>query len=67
MNYKVNFKDFLYQIVCVFPQIKDITYQTGFSFFSLDHAPGVGLGDAQGSQKSNFPNIVMWHIKVKGW
>ena len=29
-DYKVNFKDFLYQTVCLFSQIIDKTYQTGF-------------------------------------
>ena len=43
-NYKVNLKYFFNQTLCVFPQMKDITYQTGFSFRRLGHAPWVGLG-----------------------
>ena len=47
------------------------TYQTGFSFCHLGHAPGVGLwgaGGAQGGggQKSFLSNMVMWHIKSTG-
>ena len=56
-NYHVNFKDFLHQTLCVFSQKKDTkTYQTGFSFWRLGHAPGVGLGGTGGAQgvKKNF-------------
>ena len=43
-NYKANFKDF-YTKLCVFSQIKDTKiYQTGFLFYRLGHALGVGLG-----------------------
>ena len=57
-NYKVNFKDFfLPNIVCVLTNERYKTYQTGFSFCSLGHAPGVGLwgaGGAQGVKKHFF-------------
>ena len=46
-NYKVNFEDF-YTKLCVFSQMEDTikTYQTGFSFCRLVHAPGVGFWGA---------------------
>ena len=56
-NYKVNFKDFFYQTLCVFSHTRYKTYQTGFSFCPLGHAPGVGLwgaGGAQGIKKIFF-------------
>ena len=31
-------------------QVKDKTFQTGFSFCHPGHAPGVGLWDARGAQ-----------------
>ena len=42
-NYKVNFKDFLPNFVCLPTHDRYKTYQTGFSFGRLGHAPGVGL------------------------
>ena len=43
------FQRFLNQTVCVFSQMKDKkTYQTGFSFPYMGHAPGVGLGGTVG-------------------
>ena len=53
-NYKVNFKDFIPNFVCVLTNERYKTYQTGFSFCLLGHAPGVGLcgaGGAQGAKK----------------
>ena len=50
-NYKVNFKDFLTKLskfVCLFINERYKTYQTGFSFGRLGHAPGVGLGGTVG-------------------
>ena len=38
-QFKSQFQRFLHQTLCVFSQ----TYQTGFSFGRLVHAPGVGL------------------------
>ena len=43
--------------VCVLTNERYKTYQTGFSFCRLGHAPGVGLrgaGGAQGVKKINF-------------
>ena len=64
-NYKVNFKDFYTKLcVCVLTNERYKTYQTGFSFCPLGHAPGVGLwgaGDAQGVKK--ISNMVMWYVK----
>ena len=43
------------------------TYQTGFLFCRLGHAPGVGLwgaGVARGIML--FSNMVMWHVKLTG-
>ena len=53
-NYKVNFKVFFIpNFVCVLTNERYKTYQTGFSFCCLGHAPGVGWG-AQGGKKKNF-------------
>ena len=44
ISYNVNFKDFfLSNFVCVLTNERYKTYQTGFSFCHLGHAPGVGL------------------------
>ena len=54
-NYKVNFKDFLYQTLCL--------------LCCLGHAPGIGLrgaGVPRGSKYFFFSNMVMWHIKSTG-
>ena len=45
------------------------TYQTGFYFCCLGHAPGVrlsGAGGAEGGQILFLSNMVMWHIKSTG-
>ena len=63
-NYKVNFKDFYTKLMCVLTNERYKTYQTGFLFCCLGHAPGVGLWGAGGAQVVNFfSNMVMWHIK----
>ena len=36
---------FLNQTLCIFSQMKDITYQTGFLFGRLGHAQGWDLGE----------------------
>ena len=38
------FQRFSNQTLCVFSQMNDITYQMGFSFCHMGHAPGMGLG-----------------------
>ena len=44
-NYKVNFKDFIFQTLCVFSQMKDTKHiRRVFLFCRLGHALGVGLG-----------------------
>ena len=56
-NYKVNFEDF-YTKLCVCYK----TYQKGFSFCRLGHAPGVGFwgaGVPKGSKIYFFSNRVM--------
>ena len=47
-NHKVNFKDFKPNFVCLLTIEGYKTYQTGFSFRRLGHAPGVGLGGTLG-------------------
>ena len=45
------------------------TYQTGFKFCCLGHAPVVrlwGAGDAEGVKNYFFSSMVMWHIKSTG-
>ena len=54
------FQRFLYQTLCV------LTYLMGFSFCHQGHAPGVGLGGWGLVKNLIFPNMVMWHIKLKG-
>ena len=59
-------KIFIPNFVCVLTNERYKTYQTGFSFCPLGHAPGVGLwgaGDAQGVKKIFFSNMVMWYVK----
>ena len=60
-------KIFIPNFVCVLTNEMYKTYQTGFLFCCLGHAPGVGLwaaGGAQGGQKNS--NMVIWHIKSMG-
>ena len=62
-NYKVNFKDFKPNSVCLLTNERYIKHQTGFSFHRLGHAPGEGLGSTGGGgQKFHFaknqPNLV---------
>ena len=53
--------------VCVFINERYKTYQTGFSFCRLGHAPGVGLRGRWGAQGvKKIPNMVMLHIKSTG-
>ena len=61
-NYKVNFKDFIPNFVCVLTNESYKTYQTGFSFCCLGHAPGVGLRGAGGAQ--GVKNIFFKHGHV---
>ena len=61
-------KIFIPNFVCALTNERYKTYQTGFSFCRLGHAPGVGLWGAKGAQgvKKNSSNTVMWHIKLTG-
>ena len=43
-NYKVNFKNFIPNFVCVLTNERYKTHQMGFFFCRLGHALGVGLG-----------------------
>ena len=47
-------KIFIPNFVCVLTNERYKTYQTGFSFCRLGHAPGVGLRGAGGAQGSVF-------------
>ena len=51
-------KIILPNFVCV---LTNKTDQAGFAFCRLGHAPG-----CLGVKNSIFPNMVMWHIKLKG-
>ena len=62
-------KIFLPNFVYVLTNERYKTYQTGFSFCPLGHAPGMGLWGAWGAQgvkKNFFSNMVMWYIKSTG-
>ena len=59
LNYKVNFKDFIPNFVCVLTNKRYKTYQTGCSLYRLGHAPEVGLRGAGGAQGSFFSDMVM--------
>ena len=60
-------KIFIPNFVCVLTKERYKTYQTGFSFFRLGHALGLGLWGAGGAQGVIFISImVMWHIKSTG-
>ena len=52
-------KIFIPNFVCVLTNERYKTYQTGFLFFCLGHAPGVGLRDTGGAQgvKHFFSNM----------
>ena len=52
-DYKVSFKDFIPNFVCVLTNKRYKTYQTAFTFCHLGHAPGVGLW-VLGGQKIVF-------------
>ena len=47
-------KTFIPNFVCVLTNERYKTYQTGFSFCPLGHAPGVGLWGTRGSKKIFF-------------
>ena len=58
-------KIFLPNFVCVLTNERYKTYQTGFSFCPLGHAPGVGLwgaGGAQGGKKIFKHGHVVYQI-----
>ena len=60
LNHKVNFKDFKKtNFVCLLTIERKKTYQTGFLFRRVGHAPDVGLGDTMGvgGSKNFFPQI----------
>ena len=60
-------KIFIQSFVCVLTNERYKTFQTGFSFYCLDHAPGVGFGaGVPWWSKFFFSNMVMWHIKSTG-
>ena len=59
-------KIFIPNFVCVLTNERYKTYQTGFSFCRLGHAPGVGLRGPGGGHGVFFLNMVMWHIKSTG-
>ena len=61
-NYKVNFNDFIPNFVCVLTNKRHKTYQTGFSFCRLGHAPGGGTLGRWGAQ--GVKNIFFKHGHV---
>ena len=66
-NYKVSLKDFLYQTLFVFSQIKDIkNIELDFHSVIWVMPRGGTWGCFQGVKNLILPNMVMWHIKLKG-
>ena len=68
-NYKVNFKDFLFQSVCVFSQMKDTKHiRRDFHYVGWVMPRGWDFGalGAQVVKKKYFSNMVMWLIKSMG-
>ena len=59
-------KIFIPNFVCVLTNERYKTYQTGFLFCRLGHAPGLGLRGTGGAQGVFFSNMVMQHIKSTG-
>ena len=57
------FQRFLNQTLCFFSQMKDIKHIRR-DFHSVPWVMPQGL--VLGGQRSNFLNMVMWHIKLKG-
>ena len=62
-------KIFIPNFVCVLTNERYLTYQTGFLFCPLDHAPGVGLwgaGGAQGGGQKFFFQTLSCGISNRG-
>ena len=61
-------KIFIPNCVCVLTNERYKTYQTGFLFCRLGHAPRMELGGTRvpRGSKNFFSNMVMWHIKLTG-
>ena len=57
VNYKVNFKDFIPNVVCVLKKKIFKTYRTGFLFCSLGPALEVGLGVLGGQNFEFRPSV----------
>ena len=54
-------------LMCLLTNERYKTYQMGFLFGPLGHASGFGTwGGGWGVQTSDFLNVIMWHIKLKG-
>ena len=63
-------KIFIPNFVCVLTNERYKTYQTGFSFCSLSHAPGVGLRGAGGAQGVKNFFFQTWSCGIsnrRGW
>ena len=52
--------------VCVLTNERYKTYQTGFTFCRLGHAPGMGHWGCPGVKNLFFSHMVMWHINSTG-
>ena len=66
-NYKVNFKDFLYQTLFLFSQMKDTKHiRRDFNSVAWVMPQGSDLGAGVPMGSIFFLNMVMWHIKSTG-
>ena len=63
LNYKVNFKHFKPNFVCLLANERYKAYQTEFSFGRLGHVPGVGLEGTSGVGCHFFHNFKqIWYV-----
>ena len=63
-SFKVNFKDFLYQSLCVFVQIKDINISNKIFVLSPVSCPRFGTWGLGGAQGVKFFSFQTWSCGI---
>ena len=66
ISLNINYKDFYTKLFVCSHKLEIQTYQIGFLFYCLIHAPEVGFLGAGVPRRSKNSNKVMWHIKLTG-